>query len=59
MKVIEFINAPFVFTNTGERIAIFDIKGTPRIGCELTDNNEVVASTVDPDGCVGGQCPIK
>jgi hypothetical protein len=59
MKVIEYINSPWVYTSTNERIAIFDIKGTPRIGAELNDNNEVMASNGDSSECVGNACPIK
>jgi len=58
MKVIEFINPPFVFTSNGQRISIMDIKGTPRIGSELSDNNEVLASTADLE-CISGVCPVK
>ena len=58
MKVIEFINPPWVYTSSNERISIMDIKGTPRINAELNDNNEVQANTLDSD-CANGSCPVK
>jgi len=58
---IDFINHPFAFTNTGERLNIADIKGNVRIGVTLTEENGkyiVNGNNADPD-CVGGVCPIK
>lgn len=52
---IDFIHKPFVYTNTGKRIEIDKIKGTPRVGAELSEDLEVLSANYDPD-CVGGVC---
>lgn len=58
MMVIEYIDSPFVYTDTGDRLEINKLKGTPRIGSHINDNMEVTSGVYDPD-CVGGSCPIK
>jgi hypothetical protein len=64
---IDFINFPFVYTSTGERIMIKNLNRSPSVGATLKpiEKNEhgeslydVTGSDVDPD-CVGGVCPIK
>jgi hypothetical protein len=64
---IDFINFPFAYTDTGARINVNNISGSPFVGSSLQhigkneddeDLYEVNGSEVDPD-CVGGVCPIK
>lgn len=58
---IEFINFPFVFTNTGQRIEISKINQHPSVGALLKENGErydVINAEVD-ENCVNGVCPIK
>lgn len=59
---IEYIQYPFVFTDSGERIDIENIKGIPRVGAELSKINikeyEVQAVTSDSE-CVNGVCPVR
>ena len=56
--IINYIYPPFVFTDDGKRIRIDELKGTPRVGAELTEELEVLNNIVDTD-CIGGQCPIR
>jgi len=39
---IEHINFPHVFTDTGQRYNISQIKGTPRVGAMLDDDLKVI-----------------
>lgn len=39
--VINFISYPFVFTDTGRRIEIDKINGTPRVGATLDEELNV------------------
>ncbi len=55
---IEFINFPFVFTDEGTRHHVSEINGTPRVGCELDQELNVMNNNVNSD-CVGGVCPIR
>jgi len=56
--IIEFINYPYVFTDTGARHLIKDIKGIPVVGSTLDDDLNVTSKTSDSD-CVSGVCPVK
>ncbi|NDL68416.1 hypothetical protein [Anaerotalea alkaliphila] len=58
---IEFIQYPYAFTNTGERVDIRTVAGHVRIGATLEpagDGYAVIGSGDDSE-CVGGACPIK
>lgn len=58
---IEFINFPFAFTNTGQRIEINKINQHPSVGALLKENGDrydVINAEVD-ENCVNGVCPIK
>jgi len=58
---IEFINYPYAYTDTGERIEIKDISTQPNVGDQLEmvgEKYKVMASSADSD-CVSGVCPIK
>lgn len=55
---IEFIAHPYVITDQGTRHHIKEIKGTPRIGCELDEELNVISSNANSD-CVNGVCPIR
>lgn len=39
-------------------IELSKIKGSPRVGVSLNDDNEVIGNNVD-DSCINGVCPIK
>lgn len=60
--VIEYISYPFLYTNDGNRIAITNVVGHPKVGSELIIREDgeycVLASTSDNE-CVNGVCPIK
>lgn len=43
-KKIDHVGYPFVYTDTGERIAISDIKGNVVVGAGLNDSNVVVGA---------------
>jgi hypothetical protein len=53
--IINYIYPPFIFTDDGKRIRIDELKGTPRVGAELTEKLEVLTSLVDAD-CMNGVC---
>jgi hypothetical protein len=55
---IDYIYPPFIFTDNGKRILIKDLKGTPRIGAELSEDLEVIG-TIDNGECINGVCPIR
>ena len=62
---IEFIQYPYLFTDTGARIEIDTVDGVPRVGAEIVpavdDHNyifKVLSVTVDTE-CVGGVCPTR
>lgn len=55
---IDYIYAPFVFTDTGRRIPISELSGDPKVGAELSDTLEVLSNTTD-ENCVNGVCPIR
>ena len=55
---IDYINYPWVFTDTGKRYLIKEIKGTPRVGAVLDEELKVLSNSNDSD-CVSGVCPIK
>ena len=60
MKV-EYINYPYVYTDTGQRLEISELDGTPRVGSDLVETDgkiKVLAVTSDSE-CVGNVCPIK
>ena len=58
MMKIEFIKAPYIYTDDGKRIEISKLKGIPRVGSELSEDMRVLNNTSNSD-CVSGVCPIK
>jgi hypothetical protein len=65
MKIVH-IQYPYVITDEGTQIPIMEINGHPKIGSELTANEnssatrryEIAAVTSDSE-CVSGVCPVR
>lgn len=61
--IIKFINFPYVFTDTEDRIHLGDIINQPRVGDRLEYDKEIQLYKVyrqgDSSDCVSGVCPIK
>lgn len=60
--IIKFINFPYVFTDTEDRIHLGDIINQPRIGDRLEYDSEIQLYKVYKQGdvseCVGGACGL-
>lgn len=60
--IIKFINFPYVFTDTEDRIRLGDIVNQPRVGDRLEYDSEIQLYKVykqnDVSECVGGACGL-
>ena len=56
-EIIGYQNGLFL-VNDGKALRPSEIKGGPRVGVTLDEDNNVIGNNTDPD-CVGNVCPIK
>jgi len=60
---VDFIDAPYVYTSTGERLLISQFEKQPIKGSlielDSTKGKYVVKGSAEDNLCGNGQCPVK